>query len=214
MANEQLEKYLKLARRAREENNSEDAKRYYDMVRTEDPDNVEARYFYAYYRVWDGKKGECYGNFVDFCKVFSTVVRSVSEWEVEMSEKESLIQAILPSASGMVLSVRKIQTELWEASSKAQNTTDANKYNGQKKKVEKSGIEMMYALGDDIAKYFADNETLKAVKLSAWKKGAEFNQQFPYCGIDKTAIETYVAKIKQIEPSYEPPKKAGCISFG
>ena len=45
----EISKYLKLARTAREEDNSEDAKRYYDMVRTEDPENGEAKFFYAYY---------------------------------------------------------------------------------------------------------------------------------------------------------------------
>ena len=43
-------KYLVLARRAREEGNAEDARRYYDILRTEDPDNAEAKFFYSYYR--------------------------------------------------------------------------------------------------------------------------------------------------------------------
>ncbi len=39
--NEQAEKYLKLARIAREGNETEDAKKYYEVVRTEDSDNAE-----------------------------------------------------------------------------------------------------------------------------------------------------------------------------
>ena len=37
---ENTEKYLTLARRAREDDNVEDARKFYDMVRTENPDDV------------------------------------------------------------------------------------------------------------------------------------------------------------------------------
>ncbi len=41
-------KYLKLARQARRENNAEDAKRFYDIIRVENPDDGEAKYFYTF----------------------------------------------------------------------------------------------------------------------------------------------------------------------
>ena len=47
-------KNLKLARMARKENNSEDGKLFYGKVREEDPENVEAKYFYAYYSLYEG----------------------------------------------------------------------------------------------------------------------------------------------------------------
>lgn len=57
-------KYLKPARTAREEDNTEDAKKYYDMVRTDDPENGEAKFFYAYYSLYEGKNGEIPQNFL------------------------------------------------------------------------------------------------------------------------------------------------------
>lgn len=47
---EETEKLLVLARRAREDNNSENAEKYYGMVLQEDPNNWEAAFFQVYYR--------------------------------------------------------------------------------------------------------------------------------------------------------------------
>ena len=47
---EETEKRLVLARRARENNNSENAEKYYDLVLQEDPNNWEASFFQVYYR--------------------------------------------------------------------------------------------------------------------------------------------------------------------
>ena len=41
-------KYLILARQARAEGNSEDAKTYYNKVREENPEDGEAKFFYAF----------------------------------------------------------------------------------------------------------------------------------------------------------------------
>ncbi len=59
---EQTIKNLKLARTARAENNSDDAKRFYDLVRIEEPDNCEAKFFYAYYNLMSGKVIEISSN--------------------------------------------------------------------------------------------------------------------------------------------------------
>lgn len=47
---EETEKLLVLARRAREDNNSENAEKYYGMVLQEDPNNWEAAFFQVYYQ--------------------------------------------------------------------------------------------------------------------------------------------------------------------
>lgn len=60
-------KYLLLARQARKENNSEDAAKYYDMVRTDDPENGEAKFFYAFFRMMCGTKAEAFTLFMNLC---------------------------------------------------------------------------------------------------------------------------------------------------
>lgn len=55
---EETEKLLVLARRARNENNSENAEKYYGMVLVEDPNNWEASFFQVYYQAMQCKIAE------------------------------------------------------------------------------------------------------------------------------------------------------------
>ncbi len=201
--NEQIEKYLTLARRARSENNSEDAKKYYDMVRTEDPDNKEARFFYPYYRLWDSKKGDWCNVYVDLCNATLNLIKSLESGDAELAAE------IFNKVKTLPASASKIQRELFSSVS---SDSDKNKYNQQNKYCQKVGIEAMYKFGDAIESNFAGTDT-ERLAADFWKQGVTYQQQWPYCGADKTAAETYVAKIKKYEPNYEPPKKAGCISF-
>ena len=45
-------KYLTLARQARADGNSEDAKNFYNKLREENPESGEAKFFYAYYALY------------------------------------------------------------------------------------------------------------------------------------------------------------------
>ncbi len=208
--NEQIQKYLKLARRASEEGNSEDAKKYYDLLRTEDPDNAEAKFFYAYYNLWAGTKGEVFNNFLSFCNVVDPVVKLIAESGDDITEKAKIIEIIYKALAGVPASVRSIQMQLW------QSAPDATKpmYNDEKKKCEKRGIEMLYGFGDVLEKYFGGETSIMKIAVEAWKNGVNLNQQCPYCGIEKGKADKYLPKIQKIDPAYTLPKKAGCISFG
>lgn len=91
---ENQNKNLILARRAREENNSEDARRYYDLVRTEDPDNAEAKFFYSYYRMMDGTKGEAVSNFIALCNGLPSTMSMELDANVPETEKKDFFNAI------------------------------------------------------------------------------------------------------------------------
>ena len=92
---ENQNKYLLLARRAREEDNAEDAKKYYDMVRTEDPDNAEAKFYYSYYRMFSDTQGHAYSNYVDFCKGVKPTISMVIASDDTDSEKKAFLKTML-----------------------------------------------------------------------------------------------------------------------
>ncbi len=52
---DELERYLALARRAKEENNGENAARYYDLVLQKDPLNWEASFYQIYFKAMECK---------------------------------------------------------------------------------------------------------------------------------------------------------------
>lgn len=88
-------KYLKLARTARAESNTEDAKRYYDMVRTDDPENGEAKFFFAFYALYEGKNGEIPKRFSNLCAGLKSSIKLVKDSDSDESEKISTIGEIL-----------------------------------------------------------------------------------------------------------------------
>ena len=55
---EKLNNYYQLARRAKANKNAEDATKYYDLVRQEDPSSWEANYYVVFYKAMNCKVGE------------------------------------------------------------------------------------------------------------------------------------------------------------
>ena len=206
--NEQALKYLKNARAAREEDNSEDAKKFYDMVRTEDPENGEAKFFYQYYSLYEGKNGELPTRFNSLTKVLKSSVRFVAESGDGEQEKMSIIGSIVSSFVPMTWSLNRHMNSLTVGSGEnRQLVIPAKQIQGACI----DGVIALYELGDIVEKYFTSADAKKLSAL-AWKEAVSLNQKWYAYNYGKS-VEEYVAKIQKIEPDYVMPKKAGCISF-
>ena len=198
-------KYLKLAREAREEGNTEDAKKYYDMARTDEPENGEAKYFYFYYSLYEGKNIEIASRFDKLCTILENSVKKVSESEDSRSEKIAIINAIVDSFVPETWSLNRYMNHLTVGNERVLS-------NSEIVSVSKNGMQACYRLGDVIEKYFGGDEDAMKAAVKSWKEAISLQQKW-YAYGDKTAPERYAAKVKEFDPSYEMPKKAGCISF-
>lgn len=196
-------KFLKAARVARKENNVEDAKRYYEMVKMEDPNNAEAKFFYEIYRLWSGKKGECYNNFISLCQVVPTSIRMLAESEMSGSEKVDVLTDMFEETKALPLKIERILMEL----------NNDGTHTIQLRSSGEKGILMFYEFGDSIEKYFSGNEDATKIAVEAWKAGVARQQQLSRLGVDKTFPEKYTTKIQKHDPAYTMPKKAGCLQF-
>ena len=200
--NEQEGKYLRLARQAREENNVEDAKKFYDLVRTENPDNAEAKFFYLIYRCWDGTKGEWKSNYNSFLNGAVSAVKGVARMEMPDAEKGKILSEMLSEAIATYEGARKVETDLGRAGGNS-----AVVHN------DKPTILMLYQFGDAIEETMPTNTSAMDAACAAWKKAVALNQIY-YAGIDKSLPEKYEAKIQKLDSSYVKPKKGGCIRLG
>ena len=204
-------KMLKLARQARAENNSEDAKAYYGKVREEDPENGEAKYFYAYYSLYEGTNGELPTRFINLCKVVPTAINLVKDSESSKEEQLKSVEEI----------VNSFVPEIWAENRYMNSKNHEKKIGDQYVKVFdtnaivsccKAGMVALKSLGDQLEKlYVADSES-KRLAVIAWKEYVALSQKW-YAYAVKGDAEIYAEKIKRVDPSYEMPKKAGCISF-
>lgn len=204
-------KYLKLARTARKEDNTEDAKRYYDMVRTDDPENGEAKFFFAFYSLYEGKNGEIPKRFSNLCGGLKSSIKLVKESDSDEAEKLSIISAILGA----------FVPETWAnnryMNNKNHETKVGDSYvtvfsNSQITSVCKEGMATLKDIGDYVASIYSSSPEGMKLAASAWKEYVSLAQKW-YAYAPKGDAETYAAKIQAVDPSYELPKKAGCISF-
>lgn len=207
----EISKYLKLARAAREEDNSEDAKRYYDMVRTEDPDNGEAKFFYAYYALYEGKNGEIPKRFSNLCGVLKNSIKMIKESDNSDEDKIKDCNAILDAFVPLSWSLNRYMNN------KNRETKVGDSYvkvfdSSQIVSVCKEGMRTLKDIGDYVESVFESSPEGMNLAVKAWKEYVALAQKW-YAYAPKGDADAYAAKIQKIDPSYEPPKKAGCISF-
>lgn len=207
---EQTSKYLKNARAAREENNAEDAKKFYDMVRIDDPENGEAKFFYQYYSLYEGKNGEIPTRFKNLIVNLKTALRCVAESTDSDAEKLSVISAIATAFIPMTWSLNRYMNTLFVGSGQNRQLVIPAK---EIAKACEDGVVALYELGDNIVKYFGGNKEMTDIAVAAWKEGVTLQQKWYAYKYEGKTAEEYAEKIRKIEPEYEMPKKAGCISF-
>lgn len=195
-------KYLKLARQAREEDNTEDAKRFYDMVRTEDPENGEAKFFYAYYALYEGKNMEIPTRFANLCKILMPSIKRLIESENEEKEKiiTDIVNAFVPQTWNLnrYMNHQKVGT-----GNNRKCIFEAREIGA----VSENGMQVLYELGD-----FLEANSYFSLACVAWKEAISLQQKW-YSSGTKGDPEKYTEKVKKYEPSYEMPKKAGCITL-
>lgn len=208
-------KYLKLARQARAEDNTEDAKKFYDMARTEDPENVEAKFFYAYYNLEDAINRDVPNKFTDYCKVAVACVTKLKEVEMEESEKIELLTTIVQTHTVTAFSTFSY------ISSKSSGETAI--YSPQQRNAARQSAYLsLINTAENIEKAFAGNEEAIALAVLCWKKIVThpmMNSQYFFTSgknkeESKAKWEEVVAKIHKVDPSFNAPQPKKCVIGG
>ena len=204
-------KYLTLARQARADGNSEDAKTYYNKVREDDPENGEAKFFYAYFALYEGKNGEIPQRFGNVCQAVFSAVKMVKRSTAPVAEQYATISEIVNAFLPMTWTLNRYmnnknrETKVGDSYVKV---FDQSSITSSCKK----GMFAIRDLGNELESIYGGDADAMAIAVLAWKEYVSLAQKW-YAYPPKGEAEIYAEKIKKIEPSYEMPKKAGCISF-
>ena len=204
-------KYLTLARQARADGNSEDAKTYYNKVREDDPENGEAKFFYAYFALYEGKNGEIPQRFGNVCQAVFSAVKMVKSSTAPVAEQyatiSEIVNAFLPMTWTLNRYMNNKNRETKVGDSYVQVFDQSSITSSCKK-----GMFAIRDLGNELESIYGGDADAMAIAVLAWKEYVSLAQKW-YAYPPKGEAEIYAEKIKKIEPSYEMPKKAGCISF-
>lgn len=87
-------KFIILARAAKEEGNYEDAKKYYEIVKTEDPFNPEAKFYYQYFTTMTCKNGEIASKYQQLYKCVEPTFKLIKSSEMTKEEKFEFVSEI------------------------------------------------------------------------------------------------------------------------
>lgn len=205
-AEEEFNKYLMLARRAKEDNNSENAAKYYDLALQKNPLHWESAFYQVYYTAMSCKIGQIAsaGNSVTNCLdgVFGLI-------KDNLSERADVISAI-QELSGRCA---EISSMLYTAA--------LNHYTGIGSEIQSNYTQEMlnnccaardieYTFGNLVEKYFSDISELHACSIASWKQGIISHnglmRWFAQKESNKNIIMEYVSKIQKYDSSYQAPE--------
>ena len=200
------EKFVKLARAARAENNAEDAKKYYEMMYIEMPDSAEAKWYYAYYTLMDCKNGEIPEKYAKVCSSLVPSLKLASLIEDE-EEKAYLVLDItsdfIKLKNALISHILKIETLSYSYVENVRKTAQATERR----------------LGEDIIEIFGEIEPYTSYAINIWKRLIDERHITPYRNYqDKDKVlwfEEMAKKIQKYEASYIMPEfkqAGGCVT--
>ena len=198
MTEKQMENIAR-ARKALREHRDQEALDCYLRVNEEDSNVAEAAYW-AYTAYWEScvdKQASAEDKWIAFSAVSAELTKAIEEIvESEGSDVDKLF--VVCSFVGVYVPIADYAVK--------------NSIADPKKRIERAVL-TLYWTGDAIERNFGKDPDFMVAAAKAWKEGVKLQQQFYAYSYDGNKAEDYAEKIKKIEPDYEMPKKAGCISI-
>jgi len=209
----ELANLYQIARRARDDNNSENAEKYYSQIIIKDPASWEANFYTVYFQTMCCKIGGIRDAAIKLRNCEDSVVQLIKDNVSDGEERRKAVDEIkdrLISISQMLFNA---------ARNHYLRFTNASAYECIYHCCAASDV--LYNYGDCLIKYFGDLYG-KEIAVPCWKVGIEEYEQlirlmranvFAKKEIDKNIVESYGDKIKEYDPDYQAPevnKSKGC----
>ena len=201
----ELENLYRLARRAKDDVNRENAAKYYDMILIKDPSSWEAAFYAVYFKEMACKVAQMRSAAKNVANCIDTVLELICEnvcgkeeqgkAYTEVAEKTMTIARMLFAAAKNCYTRAD---DMWKLADCLWATTQC-----------------AYTLGNELERVFGSDEKATDLSLSAWKQGIEWHQTVIFYKSfekkeDRETVQKYAAKIKKYDPCYTVPQKGGC----
>lgn len=201
-----LKNLYTIARRAKEENNSENAEKYYDMILQEDPESWEASFYQVYYKAMSCKIAEIASAAASVASCLKNTLCLVFDHVQDKTERDAALCEITDKTTDIAIML---------------STAASNHYNEIRSQIGDS-----FAVQNSLAQDYANNVfssamicytlgdllySLKETELSciAWKTAINIHVACIANRASKKVFNSYVERIKNIEPDYKCPTR-GC----
>ena len=216
---DKLNNLYKIARQARDSDDSENAARYYDMIMQEDPDSWEATFYNTYYRAMQTNiinipsAAQSVSNCLEV--VFGLIKRCENDEALQEADVTEVVTRVYIIGSMLEAAARdwfnNSFNRVWKQYD--DSVKDVYGYYSDYSKCVSEISTMLFQLGDTIMKYFPDDESLKELAISSWKEGMQYSVNQSMIITEKKGKKKFNAildkhygiKIRQYEPDYVLP---------
>ena len=202
----ELANLYQVARRAKDDNNGENAAKYYDMILVKDPTSWEASFYVVYFKAMECKIAQIQSAGTSVANCIDSVLKLIKD---NVDGKEEQVKAVQEVALRCTL----ISSMLYNGAKNHYFDIDfqiRNRYTQEMINNCFAATRIMYILGDNIDLLFGDYEELHTVTASAWKDGiTKHNGLMSYYAhkeVNKKNIMEYVAKVQKYDSSYQAPE--------
>ena len=204
---DRLDNLYQIARRAKENNNSENAAKYYDMILQEDPNSWEAQFYTVYYQAMNCNIANIYSAAVSIENCEATVFKLIKANVQGIAEKKKVVGEI-------VVKLRQIATMLFNVALNHYKGIDSEiRGNYAQEMLNRccAAIDILYTGGTLIIDIFG-NDFGKDYAAPCWEVGVEQHADlvrsrfFKDKEWHKNMVMSYVDKIKRYKVDYQPPE--------
>ena len=206
---DEIENLYELARRSRDDGNSENAKKYYEMILLREPNSWEATFYSAYYEAAFCSVGEIQSAVVKLTNCEDTVLQLVKE-NVKDAEMQEMVVKVIAERLIILSSAyfQATQSRCFVGKSVEEKFFYEFLFNTRATR------DMLYLFGDLLIDFFGD--TYGNIAARCWKTGIEqhvtiiptLRDEVP----EETLLYRYANKVQIYDTDYMAPevKQKGC----
>lgn len=202
-----INKLYQTARRFKNDCNSEEAAKYYDMILKEDPESWEAYFYCSYYKALPKYKNEIQNSAMSIVICLDTIFEMIDKREKDTDSKVNALNEVSEKCLSLASTLHK---DLLQNNGENVPMTELSSHLKSVATVCVYIATICYMVGDKIEQRFPQllEKTSKMI-VNAWKQGVEYhvdcNNFLPNKSEGRNIINSYVEKIKKIEPHYNSP---------
>ncbi len=203
----ELANLYQIARRAKNDNNSVNAAKYYDMVLVKDPTSWEASFYVVYFKAMECKIAEIQSAAISVTNCIDTVLKLIRN---HVSDREEQKDAYVEVSHRVML----ISEMLFNAAKNHYNGIDIeiqSDYTQEWINNEFAAMYCVYILGDHLDLLFGTDAEANQWSVLAWRLGVKWHHSLIDSLADKkgnrNVINEYVSKIQKYDSAYTAPQK-------
>ncbi len=198
----ELQNLYEVARRAKDNNNSEQAEKYYDQILVKDPKSWEATFYTVFFKSMSCKIAEIMSAATDISNCLPSVLQLVKD-NVPDDEQVKVVSELYSRSL-------EIATMLFNGAENHYEGIDLqirDQYTQEYCYNAFAASHIMYDFGDQVDAIFG--EKLGTIAAEAWKDGMKLHQRYIKYLSDregnKDIILGYAEKVKKYDSSYQTP---------